>query len=89
MTLYRRERHEHISRTGVAKGSGWQHIGAYVNLGAFYLVGLPVAVVLGFPLHFRGKGLSIGIVVGSAVQSTLLAFITGFTNWTKQVHNCI
>ncbi|KAK9951195.1 hypothetical protein M0R45_006652 [Rubus argutus] len=70
--------------SGVAKGSGWQHIGAYVNLGAFYLVGLPVAVVLGFPLHFRGKGLWIGIVVGSAVQSTLLAFITGFTNWTKQ-----
>lgn len=70
--------------SGVAKGSGWQHIGAYVNLGAFYLVGLPVAVVLGFPLHFRGKGLWIGIVVGSVVQSTLLAFITGFTNWTKQ-----
>ncbi|XP_061994729.1 protein DETOXIFICATION 8-like isoform X1 [Rosa rugosa] len=70
--------------SGVARGSGWQHLGAYVNLGAFYLVGLPVAMVLGFPVHLRGKGLWIGIVVGSAVQSTLLGCITCFTNWTKQ-----
>ncbi|KAM5569523.1 hypothetical protein ABKV19_016842 [Rosa sericea] len=71
--------------SGVARGSGWQHLGAYVNLGAFYLVGLPVAMVLGFPVHLRGKGLWIGIVVGSVVQSTLLGCITCFTNWTKQV----
>ncbi|CAB4273684.1 unnamed protein product [Prunus armeniaca] len=70
--------------SGIARGSGWQSIGAYVNLGAFYLVGLPVGVVLGFPLRLRGKGLWIGIVAGSVVQSALLALITGFTNWSKQ-----
>ncbi|RXH90536.1 hypothetical protein DVH24_035300 [Malus domestica] len=70
--------------SGVARGSGWQHIGAYVNLGAFYLVGLPVGCALGFALGLRGKGLWIGIVAGSAVQSALLALITSFTNWTKQ-----
>ncbi|KAL6184264.1 hypothetical protein ACLB2K_045668 [Fragaria x ananassa] len=70
--------------SGVARGSGWQHLGAYVNLGAFYLVGLPVAMVLGFPLHLRGKGLWIGIVAGSAVQSTLFGCITYLSNWTKQ-----
>ena len=31
--------------------------GAYVNLGAFYLVEMPVAVVLGFVVHLRAKGL--------------------------------
>ncbi|ONK67856.1 uncharacterized protein A4U43_C05F4520 [Asparagus officinalis] len=40
--------------SGIARGCGWQHIGAYVNLGAFYLFGIPVAVVLGFPLHVGG-----------------------------------
>ncbi|VVA33680.1 Hypothetical predicted protein [Prunus dulcis] len=70
--------------SGIARGSGWQSIGAYVNLGAFYLVGLPVGVVLGFPLRLRGKGLWIGIVAGSIVQSALLALITGFTSWSKQ-----
>ncbi|KAJ6839701.1 protein DETOXIFICATION 12-like isoform X2 [Iris pallida] len=47
--------------SGVARGCGWQHLGAYVNLGAFYLFGIPVAVVLGFLLEIRGKGLWIGI----------------------------
>ncbi|XP_052196305.1 protein DETOXIFICATION 12-like [Diospyros lotus] len=70
--------------SGIARGSGWQHIGAYVNLGSFYLVGIPVAVSLGFVLHLRAKGLWIGIVVGSTVQSTTLSLITGVTNWQKQ-----
>ncbi|XP_021888302.1 protein DETOXIFICATION 12-like [Carica papaya] len=70
--------------SGVARGCGWQRTGAYINLGAFYFVGLPVGVVLGFVAHLRGKGLWIGIVAGSIVQSTLLALVTTFTNWAKQ-----
>ncbi|KAF9623474.1 hypothetical protein IFM89_003058 [Coptis chinensis] len=70
--------------SGIARGTGWQHMGAYVNLGSFYLAGIPLAVLLGFRLHFGGKGLWIGIVIGSAIQSSLLAFITCSTNWQKQ-----
>ncbi|KAJ0042971.1 hypothetical protein Pint_18695 [Pistacia integerrima] len=70
--------------SGVARGSGWQHIGAYINLGAFYLVGLPIAGVLGFVAHLKGKGLWIGIVAGSIVQLTFLSLITSLTNWKKQ-----
>ncbi|KAF9625608.1 hypothetical protein IFM89_024381 [Coptis chinensis] len=70
--------------SGIARGAGWQHLGAYVNLGSFYLAGIPVAVLLGFLLHLGGKGLWIGIVVGSTIQSGLLAFITSSTNWQKQ-----
>lgn len=70
---------------GIARGSGWQHIGAYINLAAFYLVGLPVGAILGFVLPLKGKGLWIGIVIGSAVQSTLLSLVTIFTDWKKQV----
>jgi MATE family multidrug resistance protein len=44
-----------------------------------------VGAVLGFILHLRGKGLWIGIVTGSIVQSTLLSLVTGFTNWKEQV----
>ncbi|KAL5058780.1 hypothetical protein RYX36_030384 [Vicia faba] len=68
----------------VARGSGWQHVGAYVNLGAFYLVGVPIGVVLGFVAHFRAKGLWIGIVAGSIVQTLFLFIITALTNWNKQ-----
>lgn len=70
--------------SGVARGSGWQHVGAYVNLGAFYLVGLPIAAVLGFKTSLKAKGLWIGIVAGSVLQTAFLALITALTNWQKQ-----
>ncbi|XP_009606969.1 protein DETOXIFICATION 12-like [Nicotiana tomentosiformis] len=70
--------------SGIARGSGWQHIGAYINLGAFYLVAIPLAVVLGFVLHLKAKGLWIGIVVGSTVQTIILSIVTSFTDWEKQ-----
>ncbi|KAJ4973463.1 hypothetical protein NE237_006637 [Protea cynaroides] len=70
--------------SGVARGCGWQHVGAYVNLGAFYLFGIPIAIVLAFPLHLRGKGLWIGNLIGSTLQTALLALITSCTNWQKQ-----
>ncbi|XP_058740030.1 protein DETOXIFICATION 14-like [Vicia villosa] len=70
--------------SGVAKGSGWQRVGAFVNLGAFYLVGIPVGVVLGFVVHLKAKGLWIGIVGGSIVQTIFLSIITARTDWKKQ-----
>lgn len=71
---------------GVARGCGRQHLGAYVNLGAYYLVGLPAAVVLGFVFRLRGKGLWLGLNMGSLVQSTLLSVVTYSTDWRKQVN---
>ncbi|TVT97438.1 hypothetical protein EJB05_57319, partial [Eragrostis curvula] len=71
--------------SGIARGCGWQHLGAYVNLGSFYLVGIPVALFLGFVLKMEGKGLWMGISCGSVVQFLLLALITFFSNWQKMV----
>ncbi|KAL1807713.1 hypothetical protein ACET3Z_024703 [Daucus carota] len=70
--------------SGVARGCGWQHLGAYVNLAAFYLFGIPIAAALGFWVHLQGKGLWIGIQAGAALQSFLLFIITVCTNWEKQ-----
>lgn len=39
--------------SGVLAGCGWQKIGAYVNLGSFYVVGVPCAVVLAFFVHMH------------------------------------
>ncbi|AQK91995.1 Putative MATE efflux family protein, partial [Zea mays] len=69
--------------SGVARGCGWQHLGAYVNLGSFYLVGIPTALFLGFVLKMEAKGLWMGISCGSIVQFLLLAVITFFSNWEK------
>ncbi|KAL8470841.1 hypothetical protein ACS0TY_033420 [Phlomoides rotata] len=72
---------------GVARGCGWQHIGAYINLAAFYLFGIPIGAALAFWFNFRGKGLWIGIICGATLQTIMLAIFTCFTNWEKQVIN--
>ncbi|WOK99921.1 protein DETOXIFICATION 12-like [Canna indica] len=71
--------------SGIARGSGWQHLGAYINLGAFYLVGIPVAIVLGFLVHLGGRGMWIGIMCGTTTQAILFVLITIFANWQHQV----
>lgn len=70
--------------SGIARGSGWQDLGAYINLAAYYLCGVPVAVVLGFWVKMRGKGLWIGLQAGSFLQVLLLSAITSCIDWHKQ-----
>lgn len=38
---------------GVANGSGQQGTVAYVNLGCYYLIGIPLGVVLGFIIKLK------------------------------------
>ncbi|KAH9650475.1 protein DETOXIFICATION 12 [Citrus sinensis] len=71
--------------SGVARGCGWQNIAAFVNLGAYYLCGVPTAAILGFWLKFRGRGLWIGKQAGAFTQTLLLGIITTFTDWEKQI----
>ncbi|CAI9112741.1 OLC1v1013228C1 [Oldenlandia corymbosa var. corymbosa] len=71
--------------SGVARGCGWQKIGALVNLGSYYLVGLPTAIVLTFVYHYGGKGLWMGIISGSGLQAILLLTIAFRTNWKQQI----
>ncbi|CAH8337401.1 unnamed protein product [Eruca vesicaria subsp. sativa] len=74
----------HAVLSGVARVSGRQDIGAYVNLAAYYLFGIPTAIVLGFRFKMGGRGLWIGITVGSCVQAVLLGLIVSLTNWKQQ-----
>ncbi|KAK9198099.1 hypothetical protein WN944_013282 [Citrus x changshan-huyou] len=70
--------------SGVARGCGWQKLGAYVNLGAYYLIGLPCAVYLAFVFQFGAKGLWMGIICGSGLQAFVLLVITLRTNWEQE-----
>uniref|UniRef100_A0A1J3I3Q6 Protein DETOXIFICATION n=1 Tax=Noccaea caerulescens TaxID=107243 RepID=A0A1J3I3Q6_NOCCA len=69
---------------GVARGSGWQHSGAWATLVAYYLIGAPVGLFLGFWCHLNGKGLWIGVVLGSTAQGIILAIITACMSWEVQ-----
>ncbi len=50
------------------QGSGKQARGALVNLVAFYVVGMPLALTLAFPLQLGAAGLLLGLLAASAVQ---------------------
>ncbi|XP_077243980.1 protein DETOXIFICATION 16-like isoform X1 [Tasmannia lanceolata] len=73
--------------SGNSRGCGWQKLGAFVNLGAYYIVGIPSAVLLAFVFHVGGKGLWMGIICGLSVQLLMLLSITLSTNWTQEAKN--
>ncbi|KAF4359744.1 hypothetical protein F8388_008306 [Cannabis sativa] len=73
--------------SGSVRGSGRQKIGAFANLAAYYLMGIPVALLLAFVFHIGGKGLWIGIIVALIMQALCLALITICTDWEKEVNN--
>ncbi|CAI0385055.1 unnamed protein product [Linum tenue] len=72
-------------QTGVALGAGWQSIVAYVNIACYYLVGIPVGVVLGYVFGMQVKGVWIGMLFGTFIQTIILVVITYRTDWDKQV----
>ncbi|KAK6289173.1 hypothetical protein POUND7_000714 [Theobroma cacao] len=71
--------------TSVAIGSGFQSMVAFVNLGCYYAVGLPLGAVLGYLLHLEVVGLWIGLLGGVALQTFIVAIIVWRTDWDEQV----
>ncbi|CAN1246070.1 Protein DETOXIFICATION 21 [Linum grandiflorum] len=71
--------------SGVAIGAGWQSIVVYVNIACYYLVGIPVGVVLGYVFDLQVKGVWIGMLFGTFIQTIILVIITSKTDWDKQV----
>ncbi|CAN6237887.1 unnamed protein product [Urochloa humidicola] len=70
--------------SGVVRGCGRQKVGAFMNLAAYYLAGIPSAFVFAFVWHLGGMGLWFRIMCGLVVQMLLLLSITLFTNWNKE-----
>ncbi|KAL2948900.1 hypothetical protein AAZX31_20G148900 [Glycine max] len=58
--------------SGVAIGGGWQALVAYINIGCYYLFGLPLGFVLGYTANL-------------GVETLLLLLILYKTNWKKEV----
>ncbi|KAJ9693613.1 hypothetical protein PVL29_009532 [Vitis rotundifolia] len=71
--------------SGVAVGAGWQSIVAYVNIASYYLIGIPIGAVLGYIIHLQVKGVWIGMLIGTFLQTVVLIIITYRTDWEKQV----
>ncbi|XP_027064637.1 protein DETOXIFICATION 40-like isoform X2 [Coffea arabica] len=71
--------------SGVAVGCGWQAFVAYVNVGCYYLVGIPLGSLLGFYFQLGAKGLWSGMLGGTTMQTIILLWVTIRTDWNKEV----
>lgn len=70
--------------SGTVRGCGRQKIGALINLGSYYLVGIPVSILLAFVVHLGGKGLWTGIICALLVQVICLSGIMWWSNWEDE-----
>ncbi|GER52956.1 MATE efflux family protein [Striga asiatica] len=73
--------------SGVAVGCGWQAFVAYVNIGCYYVVGIPLGCLLGFKFNLGVKGIWSGMIGGTAMQTLILLWVTFRTDWNKEVEN--
>ncbi|XP_058753193.1 protein DETOXIFICATION 40-like [Vicia villosa] len=71
--------------SGVAVGCGWQSFVAYVNVGCYYGIGIPLGSVLGFYFKFGAKGIWLGMLAGTVLQTIILVWSTFRTDWSKEV----
>ncbi|KAG8632870.1 protein DETOXIFICATION 27-like isoform X5 [Manihot esculenta] len=72
--------------SGVAVGSRWQALVAYINIGSYYIVGVPLGACLGWLLHFGFTGIWAGMLIGTVVQTLILIIITMKCEWEKEYH---
>nr|GMC52451.1 protein DETOXIFICATION 48-like [Ipomoea batatas] len=69
---------------GVLRGSARPTTGANINLGSFYLVGMPVAVLLGFFFKMGFPGLWLGLLAAQGSCAILMLFVLYRTDWKLQ-----
>jgi MATE family multidrug resistance protein len=69
---------------GVLRGSARPSVGANINLGSFYFVGMPVAMILGFLFNVGFVGLWFGLLAAQYTCATLMLCVLFRTDWPLQ-----
>ncbi|KAL9245789.1 hypothetical protein vseg_019399 [Gypsophila vaccaria] len=66
---------------GVLRGSARPKLGANINLGSFYGVGLPIAIFMGFHFKLGLFGLWVGLLAAQAACSIFMSIMLMATDW--------
>ncbi|XP_008241842.1 PREDICTED: protein DETOXIFICATION 49-like [Prunus mume] len=69
---------------GVLRGSARPTLGAAINLGSFYVVGLPVSLFMAFVMDLGLLGLWLGLLAAQLVCFALMVIVLIKTDWTAQ-----
>lgn len=65
---------------------GKQKIGSYINLVAYYVIGLPISFVLAFGCGLELVGLWTGVGISLLCIAVLETIMISFTDWDQVVH---
>jgi MATE family multidrug resistance protein len=69
---------------GVLRGLGLQSFGAHASVGSYALLGLPLGVVLAFPLHYGARGLGLGLAVASLALASMTLWRLAALDWEHE-----
>ncbi|QLL33450.1 hypothetical protein HG536_0E03610 [Torulaspora globosa] len=71
------------STAGCLRGQGRQKIGGYINMIAFYCIGLPMAYLLTFRFNMNVSGLWLGITCALIMMSVCQGFAVFHCDWLE------
>ena len=69
---------------GVVRGTGRQLLGASINVCAYWVLGLPFALTLGFAVGLGVAGLWWGMAATATLQGVALAAVVGSFDWPQE-----
>ena len=69
---------------GVLTGSARAKVGAYINFGSFYLIGMPVAVLMSFRFRKGFMGLWFGLAAAQISCMCMMIYTLVSTDWKQQ-----
>ena len=69
---------------GVVRGAGRQLLGASINVCAYWVLGLPFALTLGFTVDLGVAGLWWGMAATATLQGVTLAAVVGSFDWPQE-----
>ncbi|XP_052185330.1 protein DETOXIFICATION 49-like [Diospyros lotus] len=70
--------------SGVVRGTARLGVGAKINFGCFYVIGLPVAIGLGFFTGFGFEGLWLGLLAAQSSCAVAMVVVLATTDWNFQ-----
>ncbi|KAF9917024.1 hypothetical protein FBU30_001037 [Linnemannia zychae] len=73
---------------GVLRGVGLQHLGAYLNLIAYYIVAFPIGYVLTFKYYYGLDGLWGSLCIALWMVSLGEFWLILRTNWPREIEKC-
>ncbi|XP_074317543.1 protein DETOXIFICATION 56 [Silene latifolia] len=69
---------------GIVRGTARPWLSSYASLGGFYLLALPVGIVLGFKARLGLEGLLMGFMAGVTLCLFILLVFVVRTNWVEE-----